>query len=107
MQLNVGVSLPALLFFAVGTLGGQISTATLTGSVTDATGAGVAGVTVQAKNNSTQLVRNGATDGSGEYVIPDLGPAHYTLTFRAAGFKAYIVPDIELLVAQRAQINVK
>jgi hypothetical protein len=90
-----------------GTLFAQISTATLTGSVADATGAAVSGATVQVKSNSTQFVRNATANGNGEYVIPDLSPAHYTITVRASGFKAYIVPDIELLVAQRAQINVK
>jgi hypothetical protein len=108
MQLSrVAAGWAAILLLSAGTLYAQISTATLTGSVTDATGAVVAAATVQAKNNSTQLVRSATADGNGEYVIPDLPPAHYTITVHAAGFKTYIVPDIELLVAQRAQINVK
>ena len=98
--------LPVLTLFAA-TLSGQISTATLTGSVTDPSGAAVAGATVEATNKATQFSRKATTDGAGEYVIPDLPPTHYTLTFRAAGFKAFIVPDIELLVAQRAQFNPK
>src|ERR1700693_3795728 len=97
----------AVVLLTAGNLLAQISTATLTGSVIDGTGAAVAGATVQAKSNSTQLVRNATADDKGEYVIPDLAPGHYNITFRAAGFKAYIVPDIELLVAQRAQINAK
>ena len=100
-------TLAALLPCSAGTLGAQISHATLTGSVTDGTGAMVPGTTVEARNKNTQLVRTATTDSSGEYVIPDLPPAHYTLTFRSAGFKAFIVTDMELLVAQRAQINAK
>jgi hypothetical protein len=97
----------AVLLLTAGNLAAQISTAILTGIVTDASGAAVAGATVQARNNATQFTRTATADGSGEYVIPDLSPAHYTLTFRAAGFKASIVPDIELLVGQRAQFTAK
>jgi hypothetical protein len=95
------------LVFSASLAHAQISNATLTGSVTDSTGALVPGATVEAKNKATQLARTATTDSSGEYVIPDLPPAHYTLTFRSAGFKVSVVPDVELLVAQRAQINAK
>lgn len=105
--MTISAKYAALLLLTAGSLAAQISTATLTGSVSDGTGAAVAGATVEARNTSTQLVRTANADGSGEYVIPDLSPAHYKVTFRAAGFKAYIISDIELLVAQRAQINVK
>src|SRR4051812_15630767 len=44
------------------------------------TGAAVSGATVQVRNIGTQQVRTSTTDSSGEYVIPDLPAAHYTLT---------------------------
>ena len=106
-RMRLAASFAAILLFGAGSLRAQISTATLTGSVTDPTGAVVPGAVVEAKNQATQLARTATTDSSGEYVIPDLPPAHYTLTFRAPGFKMFIVPDIELLVAHRAQINAK
>lgn len=74
MQLTVRVLaqwMTLLLMTAASSLA-QISNATLTGSVTDATGAAVAGAMVQVKSLSTQLVRNATADNSGEYVIPDL-----------------------------------
>ncbi len=103
--MKLAVAFAAAALVGNGALQAQISTATLTGTVTDATGAALAGATVEAKSTSTLLARKAVTDGAGEYVIPDLPPGHYVLTFRTAGFKAYIVPDLELLVAQRAQIN--
>jgi Carboxypeptidase regulatory-like domain len=104
---KVAAILTAIVFPCAGDLIAQISTATLTGTVTDSTGGALAGATVEAKNNSTLLVRTATANNAGEYVIPDLSPAHYTLTIHSAGFKSFIVPDLELLVAQRAQINAK
>lgn len=84
-RMRLAVSFAAILLFNAVRLCGQISTATLTGSVTDPTGAVVPGAVVEAKNKATQLVRTATTDSSGEYVIPDLAPAHYSLTFHSTG----------------------
>ncbi len=95
-----------LLFCAcTAMLHAQISSATLVGTVTDPSGAAVAGAVVQAKNNATLLERSAKTDSKGEYVIPDLAAAHYTLTVTMTGFKTFLAPNVELLVAQRAMIN--
>src|SRR5947207_2448755 len=83
----------------------QISSATLVGTVTDASGAAIAGAIVEARNRGTQTARTATTAANGEYVISELPAAHYSLTIRKAGFKTYNAPDIELQVAQRAAIN--
>jgi Carboxypeptidase regulatory-like domain len=85
----------------------QISSATLIGTVTDSTGAAVAGATVEAKNRGTLAARTATTDSNGDYVIPNLVAAHYSVTITTAGFKTYSVPDIELQVAQRAQVDAR
>ena len=84
---------------------GQISSGTLVGSVTDQSGGAVSGANVQATNLATQISRSTTTNSGGEYVIPDLAAAHYSVTVTMTGFKTFIVPDIELQVAQRAMIN--
>ncbi len=94
-----------ILLAAAGVAQAQITSATLVGTVTDQTGASVAGAKVEAKNNATLMSRSGKTDGAGEYVIPDLPAGHYTLSIEASGFKTFLAPNIELLVAQRAMIN--
>ncbi len=83
----------------------QISSATLVGTVTDQTGGAVAAATVEAKNNGTLAARTAKSDSAGEYVIPNLPAGHYTITVTANGFKTFVAPNIELLVAQRAMIN--
>jgi len=83
----------------------QISTATLEGTVIDSSGGVVAGATVAATNLGTQVTRTAFTGNSGEYTIPDLPVAHYSVKITAAGFKTYNISDLELQVAQRAAVN--
>jgi hypothetical protein len=95
------------LFVSVcaGIASAQISTATLEGTVTDPSGSLVAGATVTAKNLGTQVARSAITGSSGDYTIPNLPVAHYSVTVTVAGFKTYNVSDVELQVAQRAVVN--
>ncbi|MBI4905213.1 MAG: carboxypeptidase regulatory-like domain-containing protein [Acidobacteria bacterium] len=51
---------------------GQQTTATLTGFVTDPTGAAVPGVNVKAVNNATNAVREAKTSDNGSYSLPFL-----------------------------------
>lgn len=98
----------SVLFFAcflsANTALGQISSATLLGNVTDATGSVISSAKVEVKNLGTDQTRSVATDSTGGYVFQDLPVAHYSLTITAPGFKAYVVRDLELQVAQRALI---
>src|SRR6476661_1918177 len=100
-------TLVCLAFIASGIARAQISTATLVGTVTDPSGGVVSGVTVQVTNKGTGVRRSATTGASGEYVIPNLSAAHYSITAKMAGFKTYTVPDIELQVAQRALVEIK
>ncbi len=77
----------------------------LVGTVTDSSGAIVIGATVEAKNTGTDLVRSAKSATNGEYVIPNLPAAHYSVTVTMSGFKTFNAPDVELQVAQRAMVN--
>jgi hypothetical protein len=83
----------------------QISNATLLGTVTDSSGGTVSGATVQVKNMATLATRTAKTGADGEYVIPDLPAAHYSVSISMTGFKTANIPDVELTVAQRALVN--
>ncbi|MBV8830622.1 MAG: TonB-dependent receptor, partial [Acidobacteriaceae bacterium] len=65
----------------------------------------MAGATVVARNLGTQVARTVTTGSSGDYTIPNLAVAHYSVTFTAPGFKTYTIQDVELQVAQRAEVN--
>jgi len=83
----------------------QISNGSFLGTVTDPSGGVVAGATVEVQNLGTQVTRSVTTNSSGEYVIPDLPAAHYSIKVTVSGFKTYTIPDVELQVAQRALID--
>ena len=73
------------LVFAV-PLRAQVAGATLSGTITDATGAVIANAQISAKNTATTLVSSTTTNSDGFYSIPNLLPAEYQITISAPGF---------------------
>src|SRR3954466_6051018 len=77
--------------------------ATLTGTVHDASGAVLPGVTVEASSPVLiEKIKTAVTDGTGQYRIIDLRPGTYTLTFTLAGFTTVKRENIELAGTQVA-----
>jgi hypothetical protein len=97
--------LASSLLLAACVLNAQVNTATLLGTVKDATGAAVPNASVTAKNLATDLTRSVSSDGAGNYVISNLPAGHYSVVTGLAGFKTTTIPDIELQVAQQATVN--
>ncbi len=87
-------------------LSAQVVDATLTGIITDPTGATVAGAKVDATNTGTNLSHEAVSDSSGVYTIPALTPGVYRLEVAQPGFKKQVLSGIVLQVAQEARINV-
>ncbi len=75
---------------------------TITGIITDPTGAVVPGAKVTATETGTTFSRTATTGRSGQYVIPNLRPTQYDLTVEAKGFKRAIRKGITLLANQPA-----
>ncbi len=59
----------------------------LTGTVSDATGAILAGASVTAVNNATSQARQATTNDTGTYSVPYLVPGNYDLRIEHPGFK--------------------
>jgi hypothetical protein len=74
--------------------------ATLTGQVTDPTGAVVARATVTAVNTDTGSTYTNVTSGAGVYYIPYIVPGNYTVTVTAEGFKTAIQDKVLLLAGK-------
>jgi len=85
----------------------QVNRATITGTVVDASGAVVPGVTVTATRVDTGLVTSTTTNGIGIYTLLNLVPARYNIEFKKQGFKSENVPNIVLHSTQVAQINAR
>jgi len=74
----------------------QIGTSTLTGRVTDTTGAVVPKVQVTVVQTSTNFTSNSVTNDEGLYRVLSLQPGVYRITFEAQGFKKSVRDSVEL-----------
>ena len=70
--------------------GAQVLYGSLTGTVTDSTGAVIGGATVRALNVGTNVTKEATTDTRGAFLFSDLLPGQYDVTFEAAGFTAVV-----------------
>src|ERR1700734_1595104 len=96
----------ALVLLGGSTALGQGTSASLTGQVTDNSGAIVPGATVTATNTDTGLAQTTNTNGEGIYLIAPLPPGHYKLTVEARGFERYVQTGVELSVNVNSTQNV-
>jgi hypothetical protein len=83
------------------------STATLSGTVTDPSGAVLPNAQVTVHSLATGLDRVLKTDGAGLYVVPSLEPGDYKVQATASGFSTYTVQKVTLDVDQAVTVNMK
>ena len=69
---------------------GQAGTGTITGTVTDPSGAVVAGAPVEVRNTDTNFPYQTVTTATGAYTVPRLPPGPYAVTISAPGFKKLV-----------------
>jgi hypothetical protein len=82
--------------------------ASIVGSVRDASGAALPGVTVEASSPALiERVRTVLTDGTGQYRIVDLRPGEYTVTFTLTGFNTVRREGIALTGSFTATVSVE
>ena len=105
MNKCLGLLLFALVLLPSGKLFAGI-TATISGTVTDPTGAVVAGSTVTATNVETGVALTQTTNTDGFYSFPELPVGKYTIDVQKAGFKAYRQTDLILDVNQALKVDV-
>ena len=97
--------LGCVLFLAALPLQAQLPTAKVAGTVTDPSGAVLPAAKVTLTNTSNGFVYTAVSNASGEYVVPNLAPANYTLRVEAKGFNTYVQEGILLVVNQAATVN--
>ena len=74
----------------------QVLYGSLTGNVSDPTGAAVPGVHVEAVNLGTNVKAETDTDGSGVYRFTNLQPGFYKVTVTAKSFRTFIETNVEV-----------
>jgi len=91
---------------AIAPAGAQTIRGTLTGTVTDSTGAVVPGITVTVTNAATGISTSAVTDRQGGYTIPLLPPGTYQATVEQSGFKKYLHGGIVIQIAQTTRLDI-
>ncbi|MBI4471802.1 MAG: TonB-dependent receptor [Acidobacteria bacterium] len=94
-----------LVIFATANAAIAQSTATISGTVMDQTGAVLPGVEVTVRNTGTALTRTVITSERGDYVIPLLPVGAYEVTAALPGFRTEVRPGIVLQVDQRLSLS--
>ena len=96
-----------LLLMNIGTpLFSQGVTGTISGVLTDSSGARVAGAAVRVTNELTGEKRENTTDDSGAYLFPGLPSGRYRLEAEMQGFKKSSVQGVQLNINQNARIDI-
>jgi Carboxypeptidase regulatory-like domain/TonB-dependent Receptor Plug Domain len=104
-KLSLWLAAVLLLWCAPGAMA-QETTATITGQVTDQSGAAISGADVTLTNTRTGEARNTKTSDDGYYSLTFIPPGVYDLSVKLPGFKEAINKDLELFVNDRKTINV-
>ena len=97
-----------VLFFVFGTanrLEAQVETATVSGTVTDSSGAAIVSATVQARNVGTNVAQSTISDAAGRYTIHDLPVGNYEVQASMTGFQTVIHKDITLTVGAHLVVD--
>lgn len=79
----------------------------ISGTVSDPTGAVIPGAKITVENTATGLKRSDNTDQQGRYSFQQMTPGKYKLVAQATGFTDVIAENVELLVNSPATLNLK
>ncbi|HEY6342829.1 MAG TPA: carboxypeptidase-like regulatory domain-containing protein [Bryobacteraceae bacterium] len=94
------ISLAAVILLSASVGFGQTSLASVTGTITDSTGAVVANAPVTVKNVENGQVYTAASSDTGNYTVSQLPIGDYNLTVTSTGFKTYSHTNFHLAAGQ-------
>ncbi len=110
MKATLVLPIAALLVLSVGALwsvpaNAQAVGATLSGVVSDSSGAAIGNATVSIKNVATSEIRQVSSNGDGIYSAPNLLPGSYEVSAEAQGFTKLVQKGITLTVGAQVALN--
>src|SRR5215471_8682843 len=83
----------------------QTNYATLGGTVADASGALIPGVTITARNVDTGVVTMVISNETGSYQFAALQPGRYNISAELAGFRTHTYEEVTLGLTQQVRLN--
>src|SRR6266849_3820103 len=95
-----------VVLFLSPTLAFSQTDATVSGTVTDPTGAHIVSASVTALNTATGVVTTTQTNQAGVYEFAALSPGQYRLTVEHPGFRKAVISDITLDVGSQLTVNI-
>src|SRR5437773_3692642 len=107
LALLLGTISCASLFFLAPSVSAQKTSGTITGTLTDPSGAVVPGATVSLVNERTGAARETATNEEGSFSFPELDAGTYRINVNKGGFKKLSLRNVELHVADVTTRNLK
>src|SRR6266436_9057453 len=87
--------------------GQTANTGAIAGTVSDPSGALVAGAALVVKSQATQEERDRRTDDEGNFSVPFLTPGNYDLTVRAPGFESLILKSVQVQITEVSRLKIQ
>ena len=106
-RLSIAVFTAALALTGTAAYAQGGATSTLSGTVTDASGAVIPGADVRIKNNATGAQSTAVTADNGTFSVPALNAGTYTVTISLMGFKTVVLNDVVLNAGVPASVRPK
>jgi hypothetical protein len=103
---TLGFLFAAAAVFSLRLAAQSMGSGTITGLVTDPSGASVAGATVTALQMNTQTSRTATTNDHGNYVFTNAPIGEYELTVERQGFKKAVQQNVRLDADTTATVNI-
>ena len=103
--MRVAIRLLPFLFLSLAAAWSQTTSTTILGTVTDTTGASVAGAKVTAKNVATNVSSSTQTTGSGDFTIPQIDIGEYEVSVEMQGFKSETKTGIRLQINEKVRAD--
>jgi hypothetical protein len=100
------IILAAFICFAGTALLAQTFRGTISGTVTDTSGAVVSGASVKVHNENTGLERATETTADGSYSVTELPIGTYTVTVSQSGFQKSVMSNLAVNVATERRVDV-
>src|SRR5207247_2688516 len=95
----------AMTVLSPGAAGAQVAGATLSGTISDASGAVIPGAMVSIRDTATGIIRTVSADGAGLYTAPNLRPSAYDVTVSISGFNTRVQSGITLTVGAQQVLD--
>src|SRR3989454_12053251 len=100
------VAVFVLLLTSISTRAQTASTSTVTGTVSDKTGATVPNAKVDLEDVDTKATTSVTTGSDGGYTFPSVRPGNYSITVSSKGFRQSVVSSVRVAIGKSALVNV-